>query len=689
MKNFYLKKIISVAACAVLSALFIVLLFFCAPKIKAVPETTGEIVELEFVNGALKEYVYTVGEDFTAVRIKDLGDLGTITKVNYVADKFVSPGRLNYDYEIVDLSKPFEFAERGTLMFAVMNLDPWDIENFFSDSEKLAPYKIGENWYFTISLPAFFGASNVYRGVELVERNGDISGYNFNEYCNYDIQTETFVGKSKPIDITLRFSTSQRVLNNFYITVHYQTTGSGYSGIAGCPLIGTESAVKKINGNSENLLIAVAIISAVVFAVLSVLSILKRTKEFLPAALWIFGIALLLLARFLSVQTTGVPLLWVALWLSSSFIVLGGALLSVGVNFGKVPTKYIFPALSAVGAVLAFIRPFIPFGAASALVIVCAVLKGVCAVALFGFTGLTNLKTDGGRGIPQTVCAAIIAVAVTASLFLPQIFPAQINPVFWLCAATVAATFVGVFMLFRETEKTNAYLTANLKKEVDRQVKDIKAVIEERDKLLRFVSHDMKKPLSSAVMLCDTAIEREKDGEQKKALLIIRQDAERVISNLSEIAAYAKLNYIAEPSQAVDMVKLCSLLYKYHKFDCDANGIILKNTADAPVKAFVKQKGIESVVSNIVINAIEHANCTTVTLSVKTKRDKVILCIADDGKGIDESIDVFRPYVSENDGETGGLGLYICKNIIESMNGELTFETGQNGTVFYITLLKA
>ena len=103
----------------------------------------------------------------------------------------------------------------------------------------------------------------------------------------------------------------------------------------------------------------------------------------------------------------------------------------------------------------------------------------------------------------------------------------------------------------------------------------------------------------------------------------------------------------------------------------------------------MKPKGIENVVSNIIINAIEHANCSTVTLSVKTDKNKVILCIADDGKGIDNTLDVFKPYVSENNTETGGVGLYICKNIIESMNGELTFDSSPGGTVFYISLLKA
>ena len=115
----------------------------------------------------------------------------------------------------------------------------------------------------------------------------------------------------------------------------------------------------------------------------------------------------------------------------------------------------------------------------------------------------------------------------------------------------------------------------------------------------------------------------------------------------------------------------------------------MKNTVNSPIKAFVKPKGIENVVSNIIINAIEHANCKTITLSLKSDKNKTVLCVADDGKGIDGNLDIFKPYVSENDSETGGVGLYICKNIIESMNGSLTYETGNNGTTFFISLLKA
>ena len=63
--------------------------------------------------------------------------------------------------------------------------------------------------------------------------------------------------------------------------------------------------------------------------------------------------------------------------------------------------------------------------------------------------------------------------------------------------------------------------------------------------------------------------------------------------------------------------------------------------------------------------------------------------VHDNGKGISPQQDIFKPYVSESAGEeNSGLGLYICKQIIESMNGELTYSSRPGSTTFYIALPK-
>ena len=697
--NSYIRRVGAVISCAVLSALFIVLMFFCAPEISAVPETSGEIgytVSEMLPDGTVSNETFTsvIGKDVTAVRISDFKDLNKITKVNYIADRHATPARISDDIQIVDLTKPFEFAEKGTLIFIIMNLNPF-AENFYELKESLTKYKLGDYWNFTLSLPKIFCASNIYLRSELVIRHGEIKDYNFIDYTtSYDQMTTELSAHTERTDIELNFYTRREAMDRplsaaQIVTIHYQSTGGAYSGITDAPLIGTAGAVKTVTENSQNVLIAFAIISAVVFAVFVVLAVLERSYDFISAIIYVFGIFIMLLSRFFLSGVTSFPLMWTAFRLASSFLILCGALLSSGRNFGKFPAKYIVIALASAGALFAFIRPFVSFGAAAALAVVCTVLKSISVTALLLFIGIATFRKDEGGNILRTVCSTLIAVAVLASLFLPQVFPTQYNPMFWMCVATSAAAFISVFIVFMSIKKSNVYLTHNLHREVERQLKDIKAIISERDSLLQFVSHDMRKPLNSSVTLLETAIAREKDAEQIKALQIIKQNDSRVVNNLSEIAAYARFNYISEPSQVTDIAELCASLCRFHSFDCNANGIVLKNLVDKKYKVFVKAQGLENALSNIIMNAVEHANCSTVTLSAKAVKNKVVLCIADDGRGISADMDVFKPYVSENKPETGGIGLYICKNIIESMNGSLSYESGRGGTAFYISLLKA
>lgn len=692
--NKYIKKILSVLICAVFSALFIAVFYYTAPKIESVKPTSGEI-EYSYKSTqqdgtqTIEKDNYIIGQDIAAIRIKDINRIGTISQVNYVPNRFVKPLTENTEYQIVDLTKPFNFAEKGTLFFLIMNLNPAG-SDFLEQADLLSEYKIGDFWHFTLSLPKIFCASNIYLSANLAARNGTIENYDFIDFSTtYDIKTETFSEHTERVKLDLQFYTRRQAINLYQIvTIHYQSFGTTYSGIQDCPIIGIENEVESTTQLSQNLLLSFAILSVIVLAVFIVLSVLEQTNTFIPAIVWIAGITILFTSRFFLNQSTTFPLFHTAFTLAAPFVILSGAFLYFNNKIGKIPIKYIFAGLTCMGALFAFIRPFLTFEAVKPIDIACLVIKSIGSFGLIAFIAHNVLRKKDDHGILQTALVTVIAVAAISSLFLPQIYPAQYNPMFWLCITITASSFVSVFIIFMETKKANVYLTANLHMEVERQLKDIRSIISERDNLLQFVSHDMKKPLQSSIALLDTAIEREKDNELIKTLQIIKQNDVRVVTNLSEIGAYAKFNYIAEPSQVIDLSVLCSKICSFHTFDCNASGINLNNYVDKSINVFVKKQGLENAISNIIMNAVEHANCRNITLSVSSDKNRIVLAIADDGKGIDANMDVFKPYVTEKT-ESGGIGLFICKNIVESMNGELTYSSKNGGTVFFISLLKA
>lgn len=289
----------------------------------------------------------------------------------------------------------------------------------------------------------------------------------------------------------------------------------------------------------------------------------------------------------------------------------------------------------------------------------------------------------------RTFCGGIAAVNVLSSGFIAPTSEVLLYPPIWLYFALTLISFLTVINIIANTERENAYITANLNSEVERQVKDIRAVVAERDKLLQFISHDLKKPLLFGENHLDILSEREKDEEQIKLINIVRQNNRKVLENLTEIAGYAKFNYIDEPSRPTELSEICDKLYRYCAEDCKAAGITLKNEVEIRAVAFAKPQGLENALTNIILNAIEHAGCTEITLSLRADKNKVLISVKDNGKGVAPDLDVFRPYVSEKDSGVDGLGLYICKNIIASMNGERTYTSDASGTVFTVALLKA
>ncbi|MBQ7293342.1 MAG: ATP-binding protein, partial [Clostridia bacterium] len=119
--------------------------------------------------------------------------------------------------------------------------------------------------------------------------------------------------------------------------------------------------------------------------------------------------------------------------------------------------------------------------------------------------------------------------------------------------------------------------------------------------------------------------------------------------------------------------------------DAEANGIVMEISAKHSV-AFAKPDALKSVLQNLVLNAIEHADCSKIWLRAHRRLDKCVITVSDNGKGFGDK-DVFRPYYSGNEGEENiGLGLYICKSHIEAMNGSLTYEYSDHKLIFTIIL---
>ncbi|MFK8040608.1 MAG: ATP-binding protein [Rickettsiaceae bacterium] len=102
---------------------------------------------------------------------------------------------------------------------------------------------------------------------------------------------------------------------------------------------------------------------------------------------------------------------------------------------------------------------------------------------------------------------------------------------------------------------------------------------------------------------------------------------------------------------------------------------------------------IRQTIDNLVINAINFSDKGMITVSVQKKNGEVIFIIKDQGLGIpkEELLDVFEAFKmgsnTESKAEGRGIGLALCKSVIQAHGGNITAESnGEQGATLKFTL---
>ncbi len=207
------------------------------------------------------------------------------------------------------------------------------------------------------------------------------------------------------------------------------------------------------------------------------------------------------------------------------------------------------------------------------------------------------------------------------------------------------------------------------------------------------VAHEIKNPLTPmklSIQYLQHAFQSRPDNVEP---LLKRVSATLIeqIDNLSHIATefsnFAKMPQ-AENQQIVLNNHVTSVYNLFRSENVDMRLSVPKES----FVVFADKNHLVRVFNNLIKNAIQaipEDRNGVITVSLYKQDDEVaIVCVHDNGSGIsdDKKNKVFVPnFTTKNSGT--GLGLAISKNIIESVNGRIWFETEVDvGTKFFVEL---
>jgi two-component system nitrogen regulation sensor histidine kinase NtrY len=205
------------------------------------------------------------------------------------------------------------------------------------------------------------------------------------------------------------------------------------------------------------------------------------------------------------------------------------------------------------------------------------------------------------------------------------------------------------------------------------------------------VAHEIKNPLTP-MRLTVQSFQRKFDAEDPLLKQKLDDYTKTLIQQIDTMSAVASAfsNFASMPAQqneslnVVDVVELALDIFNedFIVFESEKEEIISK----------LDRTQLIRIITNLVKNAIQsipdEQEEKLVLVTVKEENNEVVICVKDNGTGIDvENIDrVFEPkFTTKTSGM--GLGLGIIKNIIENYKGTITFETTiGEGTTFIVAL---
>ena len=198
-------------------------------------------------------------------------------------------------------------------------------------------------------------------------------------------------------------------------------------------------------------------------------------------------------------------------------------------------------------------------------------------------------------------------------------------------------------------------------------------------------SHELRTPLMS--IRCYAEGLQYGIMEKEKAVNTIISETNRLTEMVEDLLYVSRIDNITKTYEIrnYDLREILSTCAGRLKSIADSNNIAFDFQFDeTPVMFKCNDKLISRAFNNLISNAIRYANAY-ITLVCKKEKNKIIISIVDDGKGITEED---LPHVFERfyKGQNGnhGIGLSIVKSIIEQNNGNIIAKNSDNGAEFTI-----
>ena len=233
--------------------------------------------------------------------------------------------------------------------------------------------------------------------------------------------------------------------------------------------------------------------------------------------------------------------------------------------------------------------------------------------------------------------------------------------------------------------------------DLEKALQKLELSSQEKDRILRTVAHDLRNPIGGVASLSSAVIEEEScTPEQQTYLKLIKDTAYNSLELINEILEATNSSQDLLQKQWVEINSLIANSVELLRFKAaEKNQQITLDLLELPEEVFISREKIWRVASNLISNAIKFSPVGgEILVKVVKSSNHIEFSVTDNGIGIPENMadKIFNMFTeAKRPGTLGeksfGLGLSICRHIVELHDGKILFEKNAlQGTTFHVRL---
>ncbi len=233
---------------------------------------------------------------------------------------------------------------------------------------------------------------------------------------------------------------------------------------------------------------------------------------------------------------------------------------------------------------------------------------------------------------------------------------------------------------------------------ISQQNQELNSMNERLNQFAAVLAHDIKLPIANISQYFGYIKDQYKDKinqEDQNIFNSINESTIKLNNMINAILGYSSNNIGVNKNERVSLKRVIVEVSNELSSQIKQNHATIQYVSNLPD---VKANSIlmDQLFLNLISNAIKFRNPDKkleITISAKWYSEKqALISVADNGSGIpierlDSIFEMYNSYAENNENESSGIGLAVCKMLIKEFGGEIWVESEQGkGSAFYFTL---